>query len=97
MKTKEVTYTVIWYVDLQNFVKETYGLDTNIPYAEEWRNDTHHPVTVTGTLNTYDITHIDNIIKGRDTPEYSLCRLLLERLSIDGHIKPGEYLIKVEW
>jgi len=97
MKTKEVTYTVIWYVDLQNFVKETYGLDTNIPYAEEWRNDTHHPVTVTGTLNTYDITHIDNIIKGRDVPEYSLCRLLLERLSIDGHIKPGEYLIKVEW
>lgn len=85
------------YGDLDNLVKEVYNNeDYEFVADEEMGNDSQKLYKdITGSLEDYDEKELERFKSG-ERHSYNT-RVILEDLCRNGHIEPGNYLIKVCW
>lgn len=106
LKVKTQTIHVVDYAELERLANEVYGREPQggsprqffNPYefvaVEECSNDSDHAFTV--TPNPDDGEAEAMIRSGAAVPIYGNLTLL-QCLCADGHIAPGNYLVKVSW
>jgi hypothetical protein len=90
---KQKSYIEVDYKELEKFVHEVYPQFSEYSFVanEECGNDSQHSFRVDGKISEYDKQMFENAKWG--PANY----ILLNKLCEDGHISPGEYLIKVSW
>lgn len=99
LKASQESFITVDYSDLEDFIKEIYGIHYNIPCGEEMSNDSLHAYNVETSLNEW---HVRRMIEFKDfkTAEVDEGRYLgviLNDLCINKYIKPGRYLVSVCW
>ncbi len=94
----KVNYTEVDYTEVERFTMEKYPFIKDYEFAcvQESGNDTSYTFNVNGKLDKWDLEDWDKI-KSSGTVHNYRNRLVLNKLCADGHIEPGEYLIKVSW
>lgn len=98
LKTTTRCVQEVDYFDLDAFVKEITGRDWEFAAAEECGNYTDHSISVSAKpLDPYDQSKIDAFLAGDIIGRYPCARTMLDWLASQGHILPGNYLVRVSW
>jgi hypothetical protein len=97
LRCKTVTTIAIDYSDLENFIKEVYGQEYEIPSEEEKGND----CTITYSLKQeplgdYDERKMGQFCQGKHHGGMML-RTIMQDLVNNGRIIPGNYSIQISW
>ena len=57
-----------------------------------------HTYKIEGELDKWDIRTLERVFaRSGGRPVYGACRVMLEKLVIDGWLPAGNYLVKVSW
>lgn len=97
LKARTVTRQEVDASDLDAFVKEVTGRDWEFVAAEAASNDSDHAFRVSSKpLDQYSQGKIDGFLAG-DVGSYPYAQIMLDWLALQGHILPGNYLVKVCW
>ena len=97
LKLETETIHTIEYHDLEEFVKQVYGVeDYEFVAIQECGNDSQHRFQVDGEIKgKYDQERSDRIRKGQINTYEN--RALMNTLCADGYIEPGIYIVDVCW
>jgi hypothetical protein len=89
-----VTYHVVDYSKLNEFVKQVYGIK-NYSFLddEQVHNDSCYDFKITGKHEWYSDEEVEEARQGKNNNN----NILLEALCADGYIPSGHYLVTVCW
>ena len=90
---------VIWYADLEDFVKKTYSNDISILEMEEANQNSYVEVTVDGESEMSYVGDEDILAEWLATGHHPYLRtsMVLHQLFVDAHIEPGTYIVTMYW
>ena len=101
MKSKVMTVKQVEYHDLEEHIRQVYGLEDpkerfSVIAMEEWRNDSQHSFCMKKEpLDTYDQKALDRWKAAPlEFPRLSL-RVILQDMVNNGYLGEGNYLITV--
>jgi hypothetical protein len=96
---KKKTIIEMGWTELEKLVKEHYGFDYDFVAGEEASNDSVTKFTVAARMDGMESEEWDRIeiSKGHPSTTQYNAYILLGKLAEDGHLEPGEYLIRVCW
>lgn len=95
VKKTETIHTVDSY-DLDDFIREVYGIKSECQQTEEWGNDTKHRFKIEPLTKDIDKTYWETIKSTKSIPMYDI-RIVLCGMCMEGKIEAGVYLISVSW
>jgi len=95
LKCETKTIITVKYSDMEKFIKAETGLEYEIPYKEEYCNDTAHTFKVNAKLDEYMRNDWVEFKAGANKER--ILRTILCGLCLEGKIQPGDYLVKVSW
>lgn len=94
LKADSITYFVVRYRALENFIRAAFRQEYNFVMSEEARNDSVCAFFVTGIVGDFELAEVRRFRRSG-----SPCRtsVLLDYLCRRGFIPEGHYLVEVSW
>ncbi len=97
LKVEKRTVYKVDCSDLEQFVREVYAVeDYSFVAKQECGNDSQHRFHVDAVMDKWDIKEAEALRGGKVESGMSN-HTILQTLCVDGHIKPGEYIVDVCW
>lgn len=93
IRTQTTHHVDCW--DLEQFIKDRYGINYEIVAAEEASNDSTLHFSVDGNLQGYELDDVRKLISGNWIPFRT--RQLLNLMCFNEEIPTGEYYIEISW
>ncbi len=90
----ETTHSVDYW-DLEQFIKDLYGVTYEIAAAEESGNDTTLEFSVDGKIEDYELDDMRKLMVGKWVPYRT--GLWLNIMCSNEEIPAGKYYVRVSW
>ena len=98
LKTVESTIINVDYNDLEDFIREVYGVNYSIPCGEEISNDSKKSYNVSAAnVDKFKIREFKKLKSSDEVDEGFYLIYILNDCCANGLIKPGTYLVNVCW
>jgi hypothetical protein len=91
----KVEYIEVGYSELEQYIKEVYGQEYEIPCGEETSNDMAKTYHVDGKIGDYEERQINKWIQTGEG-NYIL-NYLLNHMCKNGKIEAGQYVVEISW
>ena len=82
----EKTFNVVKKLDLEDYILDLYGLETDLISTKA---RTH---SIDGVLSKWDLQLIDDV--HNNVNRYGACHAMLQKLCADGWLPAGEYMVE---